>query len=311
MTRETRIGLLVGLGFIVMFGLVLTELTGGSQSAPLPGSLKDAAMLRMASSADVSPVVVEPRVLSPRLGPAVPQASGTPLMAAGGEAPHPGPAVAAVIQSPVPGSRQMAAALAPEAPSPVRVTSADELVLVAVVSVDPAPSAPAAASPPAAARTYTVQSGDSLIKIARKVYGPDRQREYRRIYEANRGALASPETIPVGQVLVIPELDGVAAAASPAAAAAPAGGPSMREVELGQLAQALGVGPGEAARVVVTRTGGHVIYVVRRGDTLAKIARRTLNNDSHAAVMSIYQANKGKLSHPDRLPVGVELVIPS
>ena len=52
------------------------------------------------------------------------------------------------------------------------------------------------------ATTYIVQKGDTLWKIAYKVYG--RGWQWRRIYNANRDALPKPGQIREGQVLVIP-----------------------------------------------------------------------------------------------------------
>ena len=50
--------------------------------------------------------------------------------------------------------------------------------------------------------TYTVQPGDSLIKISRKCYGTPRY--YHLIVEANRGKIKNNNQVRVGQVLVIP-----------------------------------------------------------------------------------------------------------
>ena len=51
--------------------------------------------------------------------------------------------------------------------------------------------------------TYTVQPGDSLWKIAAKVYGNGRR--WNKIYEANVDKISDASKIRVGQVLVIPE----------------------------------------------------------------------------------------------------------
>ncbi len=51
--------------------------------------------------------------------------------------------------------------------------------------------------------TYTVVSGDSLWKIANKVYGNGRR--WNDIYELNKDIISSPEKIYVGQVIRIPE----------------------------------------------------------------------------------------------------------
>jgi nucleoid-associated protein YgaU len=53
------------------------------------------------------------------------------------------------------------------------------------------------------ARTYTVVSGDTLWKIAERMYGNGSQ--YMKIFEANTDLLENPDRIFPGQKLVIPE----------------------------------------------------------------------------------------------------------
>lgn len=63
-------------------------------------------------------------------------------------------------------------------------------------------TAPKAPAPPAA-ETYTVVAGDSLSKIAKRVYGDANQ--WRRIFEANRDQIENPDLIRPGQKLKIPQ----------------------------------------------------------------------------------------------------------
>lgn len=51
-------------------------------------------------------------------------------------------------------------------------------------------------------RTYTVQSGDTLWRLAQSYYGSGAQ--FPVIFEANRDKLSDPNKIQVGQVLTIP-----------------------------------------------------------------------------------------------------------
>ena len=69
-----------------------------------------------------------------------------------------------------------------------------------IISEPPAEEAPISGAP----TTYTVQSGDTLSKIARTVYGD--ARKYPLIQQANN--LPDPSRIWVGQVLTIPSLAG-------------------------------------------------------------------------------------------------------
>lgn len=70
---------------------------------------------------------------------------------------------------------------------------------------EPAPAASEAPAGEAGGRTYTVQSGDTLWKIAEETYGSGAQ--YHAIFEANRDVLDDPDRIFPGQVLKLPELD--------------------------------------------------------------------------------------------------------
>jgi len=65
---------------------------------------------------------------------------------------------------------------------------------------DKTPAAPAADNP--YTQTYTVQSGDTLSKIAQKYYGDSSL--YTKIFEANRDQLKDPNRIFPGQKLRIP-----------------------------------------------------------------------------------------------------------
>lgn len=54
----------------------------------------------------------------------------------------------------------------------------------------------------AAPQTYTVVKGDSLSKIAKRLYG--NANRWREIFEANRDQLKNPDLIKPGQVLKLP-----------------------------------------------------------------------------------------------------------
>ena len=57
-------------------------------------------------------------------------------------------------------------------------------------------------APAAAAKTYTVQSGDTLSKIAKQHLGD--ANAYMKIFNANKDQLSDPDKIQPGQVLKIP-----------------------------------------------------------------------------------------------------------
>lgn len=96
--------------------------------------------------------------------------------------------------------------LTPAAPAavvvhPPRVTPvpAMEALPVATVSKRDENATPAE---PSVVRTYTVRRGDSLSKIAYKVYGD--ATEWRKIQDANSESLGDSVNVKVGQVLVVP-----------------------------------------------------------------------------------------------------------
>ncbi|MBI4491602.1 MAG: LysM peptidoglycan-binding domain-containing protein [Chloroflexi bacterium] len=88
------------------------------------------------------------------------------------------------------------------APSPTRVVASAPPPLPAPTAT-PAPR-PASPAPTAEARadTYVVAAGDTLSGIAARIYGDASQ--YRRLYEANRDQLSSPDQLKPGQRLRVP-----------------------------------------------------------------------------------------------------------
>jgi len=62
-------------------------------------------------------------------------------------------------------------------------------------------TAPAPAK--SAGKTYTVVAGDSLSKIAKRLYGDANQ--WKKIFEANKDIIKNPDLIKPGQILKIPD----------------------------------------------------------------------------------------------------------
>lgn len=91
------------------------------------------------------------------------------------------------------------------------INSIDDQMTVAVAPpVEETPPGPAAVeteeTAPAAVgdRTYTVQSGDTLWKIAQEMYGDGSK--YMKIFDANSDLLEHPDRIFPGQELTIPNI---------------------------------------------------------------------------------------------------------
>lgn len=90
-----------------------------------------------------------------------------------------------------------------------RAAAAPAAATRSIPSAPPAASVPApvtartAAAPVVTQQMYTVQVGDTLSRIAAKVYGD--ANKWKAIFEANRNVLPNPQSIRVGQPLVIPK----------------------------------------------------------------------------------------------------------
>jgi nucleoid-associated protein YgaU len=161
----------------------------------------------------------------------------------------------------------------PPAPGPSAATpAADERAPVAPPALGSAPTPPAVAAVPAPAapvasvRTYTVQPGDTLSKIAGVVYG-DRN-AYHRLLAAN--SQLDPKRLKIGQVIQVPDMTAVADA-SPAPAATPPAASGPRPA-----VQGFRPNPADGP------TGGAVAatseYEVKVGDTLMGIAASVLRD---------------------------------
>ena len=168
MTRDTRIGLLVGLLFILAFGLILSELTNPTPPESTVdnarGPDRDLATYEHARRARRAPVriVERPAGVMRRVQPPARE------LTTGRDRDTRGEAERTLIARRDDGGRTV---VRPRRP-----------------------------------KTYTVRSGDNLRRIAAQMYGAGREDEYWRIFDANRDKLPDESTLAVGQVLVIPPL---------------------------------------------------------------------------------------------------------
>jgi len=326
MTRETRIGLVVGLLFIVMFALVLSELTGADSYLPIEslGGVRqvdeDTPVIEVIDgftsrpvppgagdpSADVKPVpspgrsappaeTDAPRVLPPLSAVAEPEAvdeNPTPVAPAPRqEAPRRPPEAPLAREDRSPGE--------PELPRPVAPGGTIRPFARTDSPVRPAPAGGSGA------KTYVVKPNDTLTRIAQKTLNDDSPSAIRRICEANPGKLDDPNLLSIGLELAIPSPAPTSGARSAYYRRALAD--LDRELKR---RRALG-GRRPADAVPTTPAPSRRVYKVRRGDNLTKIAREMLRDGSRSAVRRILNANKDKIRNANVLPIGVELVIPS
>ena len=84
------------------------------------------------------------------------------------------------------------------------VDSVDDSAIQAPQQTAQAAQAPAAEAPVSQAmQTYTVESGDTLSKIAKETLG--NANAYNQIFELNTPMLKDPDDIDPGQVLIVPD----------------------------------------------------------------------------------------------------------
>jgi len=332
--KETKFGLLVGVVFIVLFGVILGGRVGTSahEHAPLPvGDSRGYDVIADAIGEAVDPFREGARPLmlddpsSPgrpgRVRPAVDAPAEEPLPLPDTPAPDAddGPAPAPPV--PAPAESDTVGRLAF---GPARVRTP----MPPPVPEDPGPPAPATdepargrdAAPPADGpapaapprQVHVVAKGDTLTTIANLYYGPeDGPRLWRRIWEANKATLPDPDRLVLDQELVIPgvpvapqpEVTQVARSDEADGHAAEAPTETVRSVGLTDLADRFHV------RLDLTdpAPSGPAAYTVRKGDTFYSIARELYGDERLGKDLA--KANAKTVSDPRKLRVGQELVL--
>jgi nucleoid-associated protein YgaU len=232
MTRETRIGLLIGLGFIVLFGVVLAGLLNTNDKLPAPNAASGNSTLAFDPIREEVPaprteppvVVARPTDPVPGVVPADPRVAGAP---AGPTQPvevvleGPGSRIASVGEatpSEIVRGREALVTPPPSRPEiPVLVAGGQEIPTIA--SVDRGPAGSTVASPDQIpSLKYKIAAGDTLGKLAVKFYG--HSSDYKLILTAN-SSLRDATSLKIGQEIMIPPAP-VRVAVAPVAPAAPA-----------------------------------------------------------------------------------------
>jgi nucleoid-associated protein YgaU len=293
-SRETKVGLLIGVIFIGLFGLILSLRAGsetvGHANLPVGESQKYRTMAR-AVRHDVDPFI-EHSVLD--IAPAGPRGEGPEVREAREERlPAPGS-----IRETEPPARTV---------SDVGVIAAGPIEVVTPVG-ERRGEGPAAGESPTvreaerakesapAAPTYVVRANDSLVRIAHRFYGAQGDRLWRRIYEANRSVLSDPDRLRPGQELVIPGVE-----ASPAPA--PASVPAVTAVTAAELAEMLG----NRSDLSEAPSPLPATYTVQRGDTFYGIAERLYGNARYASLLHL--KNKHLVPDATKLRAGQRILL--
>jgi nucleoid-associated protein YgaU len=318
--KETKFGLIVGVAFIVLFGVILGGRVGSAAGdhAPLPvGDSGGHRVIVDTIFGAGDPLAPQDRSLAldePLPGRTEPvdgrpaeeslpaPEEGTPEASEAVEAPPVGRLAFAParVETPMP-------APAGVEPAPPEEPLGDEVLADEAVE-EGAPAPEPVGPPPAPARpVHVVAKGETLTTIARQYYGDDGPRLWRRIWEANKGTLPDPHRLNLGQALVIPGLptdmapagtevaDASDAAADDADAPAP---DAERAVSLDDLARRFKVGLDDGAAAPAEPAS----YTVKKGDTFYSIALQVYGDASLAA--KLHERNRDRVPDARRLRVG-------
>ena len=283
MTRETKIGLLVGLAFIIVIGILLSDhftTTTQPHQAALTTTIDDvlgstrtlgprrqnAAPLEAPNVEPHGPILVQP-------DPSLERREHVEVGAA-----NRGQRVIDVTEQPV----------IPNMPEIAQIpdvrgntAGADENILA---HVEPAVIAqqPAVNTNPIAkenTKIYTAEPGDTLGKIAGKTMGKNTAANRDAILKLNPKLAENPSKINIGDTLSIPASEQKETVA--------------KETKISTAASA----------------SNSVEYVVKEGDNLHKIAREQCGSVSF--VTQIQDLNKDALKGSDKLKIGMKLKVPA
>ena len=256
MSKETRIGLVVGLLFIIMFGLVLAGILNPKSppdNSPAPGGVAmatNAAAGGGEGDREYGYIPTTPAMdAEHHPAPAAPPVSARPV-SEGAAATEPGAAagsgsvevaMARPESEPMAGEEHgISVPAARPAEGDSRITETGGGVHTGPIEVTLPPgvhtpedargarsvvgAAPGDEPMPAGTSIYEVKQGDSLYKIAAQLWGSKNASKNALILAANKDKIKSANNLKVGMKLVIPPLPGSPAA--PAAAPTPTTGPS-------------------------------------------------------------------------------------
>ncbi len=242
MTKETKIGLLVGLAFIILFAIILSEKGSSPRSTSPPTyTLADSTMPESADTgsdqplSDVGRLAVDSR-LSPIIKPPSGVAVSLPLKeeevvqqnhsADQPIPPLPESVVKLLNGASPPAKDQLTGEQQAASDQSGQVRTADVALTTTPQSeAQPAQHGPPAptvmagqdasteaglaersSTPPAVKTIHVVQKGQSLGKIAAEHYGRSNATRVKAIFEANTDVLENMHTVRAGQKLKIPDL---------------------------------------------------------------------------------------------------------
>lgn len=310
MARETKVGLLAGLAFIICFAIILTNRGRDSTVAPPRPVMSDsgggvpANLQQTASRTSHRPTPTAPT-------------SGAELALADRSAQNPvqgNPIPSPALPMTLPGGlteRDLTSRTADPAP----IATLPQTTLV------PGQTANPLADPTPARTTHTVAPGETLSKIALAYYGSKSKSFIDSIYAANKAAMPSPDSLKPGMVLTLPNTpsptrgDATASSSPTRGDATPSPSPTRGDATASQNPPANPVvKPAEEPKVArskpPTDSGNAArFYQIKKNDRWVSIARDQLGDAGRWK--ELHELNKDKFPDPQKIREGVRVKLPA
>jgi LysM repeat protein len=341
MTRETKIGLLVGLAFIIVIGILLSDhMTSTTQpqqakldesasnvresvTSPAPVNPQPTPVTTVRPITPTNPVPTQTELRAPQQAVAQQQqSSGVTQVQVGGPAAQPAgtpiairqdtPITPQTPQAPQPQGQQQEPIVAEgNAGSNLSNSSLEEFARGAGEPIVPAGGdanhnsnrATPTAPKPADGKEYVAVAGDSLSRIASKLMGSNSKANREALVKANPSLQKNPDVIIEGRKYIIPAAAKVAAAPPTAEANAGTGKPATGIAKAVPVTALVDPLPN-----TTPAPGGGDWYVVKENDNLWKIAAEQLGTGS--AWQPIRDMNKDILKGGDTVQVNMRLRLP-
>ena len=312
MTRETKIGLLVGLAFIIVIGILLSDhltSTTEPQQATLAGAGNNVrqAVTTPGGAGPGAPLTV----IAPPISPAqpvatqnelMPQAQAVKIVRIGGPIAETAskPAVEVNTETPI-------AKVDTDQPGQAKNESPAVEPALAIAAAEKGETLVALGTKTkaTAGTSYTAQPGDSVSKIVSRLLGSSNKANIAAFVKANPSLQGDPANLQAGRTYKIP-----ATGTDPSATSAGASPDAPANAPLAIASNADADDAIKTATVAKLSSDPVYTYTVKPGDNLTKIARDELG-DMHA-VASIQELNTDKLkgTKHDMVYVGMKLKLP-
>jgi len=280
MTADAKVGLLLGLFFIVIIAFLVNGLPNFIRQEHT--TTADAAILTP-SGPDM--VLDERESWIPRLNPDNTEPPQT----------DPTPSNPLVLDTTDPADR----VVVPELPQSSETNDTPKQIVIETTDLNQNKNSEGSVTPAVTSKskTHTVAKGEILPVIAKKYYGDEqgnRRIVIQKLYEANKDILKSPDAVRIGDKLKIPQLDVLLGTEQTVKA------PSATQKLLDAI-------PNMFEKVTKNETASVKEYVVRKGDNLWSIAENQLGDGKrYPEIKKINQ-----IKDADSLEAGARIKIPA